>query len=105
MLLKVLKVVRPNHPKKRGAGMLMEKLDAMVKVVTERNFEDMELMNLESHTLANSSTSLVESLAKLVSLPGLVAGSPEFCFACTLIEDPQKRIILDAMPDDYSRIQ
>uniref|UniRef100_A0A803MZC3 Transposase n=1 Tax=Chenopodium quinoa TaxID=63459 RepID=A0A803MZC3_CHEQI len=79
-----------------GSGMLLEKLDAMVKIVTERNMKDMELMNLESQKLDSSSSSLADSLAKLVSLPGLIPGSQEFCFACTLIEDPQKRIILDA---------
>ncbi|KAA3469540.1 PIF-like transposase [Gossypium australe] len=39
--------------------MLMEKLDAMVQVVTEKSIKDMELINLEAHTL-------VDSLAKLL---------------------------------------
>ena len=99
------KYCRPESSKKKGAGLLLDKLDTMVKVVTERSLKDMELMNLEACNLANSSTSLADSLAKLISLLDLVPGSPEFCFACTLIEDPQKRIILDGMPDDYSRIQ
>ncbi|MBA0755701.1 hypothetical protein Gogos_021357, partial [Gossypium gossypioides] len=60
----------------RGLTMLMEKLDAMVQVVTERSIKDMELMNLEAHTLANSSHTLVDSLAKLVSLPGLIPSTP-----------------------------
>ncbi|KAL1814996.1 hypothetical protein ACET3Z_017570 [Daucus carota] len=99
------KYCRPESSKKKGAGLLLDKLDTMVKVVMERSLKDMELMNLEACNLANSSTSLADSLAKLISLPDLIPGSPEFCFACTLIEDPQKRIILDGMPDDYSRIQ
>ena len=85
--------------------MLMEKLDAMVKVVTERNIKDMELMNLKAHTLDDSSYTLVNSLAKLVSMPDLIHGSPEFFFACTLIEDPSKRIVLISMPYDNSRLQ
>uniref|UniRef100_A0A803LBP0 DDE Tnp4 domain-containing protein n=1 Tax=Chenopodium quinoa TaxID=63459 RepID=A0A803LBP0_CHEQI len=64
---------------------------------TERNMKDVELMNLESQKLDSSSSSVADSLAKLVLLPGLIPGSQEFCFACTLIEDPQKRIILDGM--------
>ena len=99
------KYCRPESSKKKGAGMLLDKLDTMVKVVMERSLKDMELMNLEARNLANSSTSLADSLAKLISLPDLIPGSPEFCFACTLIEDPQKRIILDGMLDHYLRIQ
>ena len=64
----------------------------------------MELMNLEACTLDNSSYTLVDSLAKLVSLPGLIPSSLKFCFACTLIEDHQKRIILNGMPNDNSRL-
>lgn len=74
-------------------------------VVTERNVRVMELMNNEARKLVDSSHTLVESIAKLVSIPGLIHGSPEFCFACTLIEDPQKRTILHGIPDDYSRLQ
>ncbi|MBA0672211.1 hypothetical protein Goklo_024478, partial [Gossypium klotzschianum] len=57
----------------------------------------MELMNLKAHTL-------VDSLAKLVSLPGLIPSTPKFCFACTLIEDPQKRTILNSLPNDDARL-
>ncbi|KAL2893159.1 L10-interacting MYB domain-containing protein [Bienertia sinuspersici] len=91
--------------RKGGAELLMEKLDAMVKVVTERNTKEMELMSLEAQTLAESSHTLADSLAKLVSMLGLVPGSPEFFFACTMIEDPQKRILLKGMPDDNTRLQ
>ena len=85
--------------------MLMEKLDVMVKVVTKMNINDMKLMNLEARTLDDSSYTLVDSLEKLVSMPGLIPSSLEFCFACTLMEDPQKRIILNGMLDDNSRLQ
>lgn len=88
-----------------GARMLMDKLDAMGKVVTDRNLKVMELMNLEARKLVESSHTLVESLEKIVSMPDLIPGSPEFCFACTLIEDPQKRTILHGIPDDFSRLQ
>ncbi|KAL2937867.1 L10-interacting MYB domain-containing protein [Bienertia sinuspersici] len=77
----------------------------ILRVVTERNTKEMELMNLESSVHDNSSQTLADSLAKLVSLDGLVPDSLEFSFACTLIEDPQKRIILDGMPNDHARLQ
>lgn len=83
----------------------MEKLDGMVKVVTERNNKEMELMSLEAQTLNESSHTLADSLAKLVSMPDLTPGSPEFFFACTMIEDPQKRILLNGMPDDKTRLE
>ncbi|MBA0560803.1 hypothetical protein Golob_017680 [Gossypium lobatum] len=77
--------------------MLMEKLDVMVRVFIERSIKYMELMNLEAHTL-------VDSLAKLVSLPSSISTTPEFCFPCTLIEDPQKRTILNGLQDDDARL-
>ncbi|KAK8661771.1 hypothetical protein V6N13_091366 [Hibiscus sabdariffa] len=86
-----------------GAALLTEKLDIMVEAKTQRNKRNMELMKLEVH--GDSSHSLADSQAKLVSMPNLIPGSPEFCFACTLIEDPQKRTILHGIPDDTSRLQ
>ncbi|KAK5819831.1 hypothetical protein PVK06_024860 [Gossypium arboreum] len=80
-----------------GSTMLMEKLDAMVQVAIERSIKDMELMNLKARTLVNS-------LAKLVSLPGLIPSTPKFCFACTLIKDPKKRTIHNSLPDDDARL-
>ena len=91
--------------KKGGSGLLMEKLDAMVEVVKERNTKEMELMKLEAQTLTESTHTLADSLAKLVSMPDLIPGSPEFFFACTMIEDPQKSILLHGMPDDKTRLQ
>ncbi|KAL2945210.1 L10-interacting MYB domain-containing protein [Bienertia sinuspersici] len=88
-----------------GVKMLEEKIDALVKVVTERNIKKMELTNLEERKLDDSSQTVADSMARLVSIPGLIHGSPEFCFACTLIEDPQKRTILHGIPDDHSRLQ
>lgn len=88
-----------------GIKMIEEKLDTLVKVITEKNIKKMELANLGEKTIADSSHTVAESIAKLVSLPGLIHGSPEFCFACTLIEDPQKRTILHGIPDDHSRLQ
>ena len=84
--------------------MLMEKLDAMVQVITERNIRDVELIDLEALTLSNSSITLADFLAKLLSLPGLTLCTPEFDFACTMIEDPQKRTILDGLPSDEARL-
>ncbi|KAK8534153.1 hypothetical protein V6N12_047546 [Hibiscus sabdariffa] len=60
-----------------GAALLTEKLDIMVEAITQRNKRDMELMKLEVH--GDSSHSLADSLAKLVSMPNLIPGSPEFC--------------------------
>ncbi|CAO2840892.1 unnamed protein product [Amaranthus hypochondriacus] len=84
--------------------MLMGKLDYMVQVTTEKNIKDVELIDLEARTLSNSSTTLADSLAKLLSLPGLTSCTPEFDFACTMIEDPQKRTILDGLPSDEARL-
>ncbi|KAK8626163.1 hypothetical protein V6N13_133815 [Hibiscus sabdariffa] len=86
-----------------GAVLLTVKLDIMVEAITQRNKRDMELMKLE--VLGDYSHSLVDSLAKLMSMPNLILDSPEFCFAFTLIEDPQKRTILHGIPDDTSRLQ
>ncbi|WCJ24553.1 hypothetical protein M5689_006504 [Euphorbia peplus] len=77
----------------------------MVKVVTERNAKEMELMSLEARSLDDSSPTLADSLSMLVKMPDLIDGSPEFCFACTLIEDVNKRIVLHGMPNDNARIQ
>ncbi|WCJ29493.1 hypothetical protein M5689_011126 [Euphorbia peplus] len=93
------------YGKKGGPAVLMEKMDVMVKLVTERNAKDLELMTLEARTLNDSSHSLADSLAKLVAMPELINGSPEFCFACTMVEDPNKRIVLNSMPDDHTRLQ
>ncbi|CAA0817586.1 Unknown protein, partial [Striga hermonthica] len=41
----------------------------------------------------------------LCTLPDLTATSPEFFFACTMFEDPQKRIIFFGLPDDNSRVE
>ncbi|KAK8555182.1 hypothetical protein V6N13_037453 [Hibiscus sabdariffa] len=86
-----------------GVVLLTEKLDIMVEVITQRNKSDMELMKLEVHS--DSSHSLADSLATLVSMSNLILGSPEFCFACNLIEDPKKGTILHGIPDDTSRRQ
>ncbi|MBA0671276.1 hypothetical protein Goklo_025381 [Gossypium klotzschianum] len=84
--------------------MLMEKLDAMIQVVTVRSIKDTELMNLEACTFADSSHTLVDFLTKLVSLPSLIPSTLKFCFACTLIEDPQKMTILNGLPDHDARL-
>ncbi|KAL2943512.1 L10-interacting MYB domain-containing protein [Bienertia sinuspersici] len=76
-----------------------------IEVIIDTNAKVMELMNLESSLHDTSSQILADSLVKLVSLDGLVPDSPEFSFACTLIEDPQKRIILDRVPYDHTGLQ
>ncbi|GMJ06737.1 hypothetical protein HRI_004342900 [Hibiscus trionum] len=110
MLLGVKSSKVESSKRVRGSTLLLEKLDAMVQVVTEKNIKDMELMNAEarslvksSHSNVESSLTLVDSLSKLVSLSGLVPSTLEF-FSCTLIDDPQKRTILSALPDDNARL-
>ncbi|KAL4272002.1 hypothetical protein GQ457_13G009300 [Hibiscus cannabinus] len=53
-----------------GAVLLTEKLDIMVEAITQRNKINMDLMKLEVH--GHSSDNLVDSLAKLVSMPNLI---------------------------------
>ena len=73
-------------------------------MLMEKNIKDVELIDLEARTLSNSSITLANSLAKLLSLLGLTPCTPEFDFACTMIEDPQKRTILDGLPSDEARL-
>ncbi|WCJ18460.1 hypothetical protein M5689_000809 [Euphorbia peplus] len=91
--------------RKGGDVLLMEKLDSMINVITERKAKDMKLMTLEARTLDDSSHSLADSLAKLLVIPSLIPSSPEFCFACTMVENPNKRILLNGMSDDNTRLQ
>ncbi|KAL2897360.1 L10-interacting MYB domain-containing protein [Bienertia sinuspersici] len=49
---------------------------------------DTNLKRLEEQ-ITDETPSLNDSLVMLVSMPNLENGSPEFCFACTLIEDPR----------------
>ncbi|KAL6583696.1 hypothetical protein OROMI_002985 [Orobanche minor] len=46
---------RTENGRKGGAVLLMEKIDSIVKVVTERNVKDMELMSLQARALDDSS--------------------------------------------------
>ncbi|KAK9033941.1 hypothetical protein V6N11_050121 [Hibiscus sabdariffa] len=55
-----------------GAALLTEKLDIMLEAITQRNKRDMELMKLEVH--GDSSRSLADSLAKLLSMSNLISG-------------------------------
>lgn len=83
-----------------GSTMLMEKLNTKFQVITKMNIKDVELINFKARTLSDSSITLADSLASPILLPGLTPCTPVFDFACTLIEDPQKRIILNGLPSD-----
>ena len=87
-----------------GASLLMDKFESLVDLISQRNVKDMESMNLESQGRGDCSNSLADSLALLLRLPGLVPSSPEFCFACTMIEDPQKSTILSGILTDEARL-
>ncbi|KAL2939224.1 L10-interacting MYB domain-containing protein, partial [Bienertia sinuspersici] len=48
--------------------------------------------------------SVTDAMLKLCSMGDLDSNSPEFYYACTLIEDPKRRTILLEFPDDKKRV-
>lgn len=90
--------------KVRGLTMLMEEMDAIGWVMTTRNIKENELIDLEENTLSDSFITLVNSLTKLLSLTSLTPCAQKFDFACTLIEDSQKRTVRNGFTSDDSRV-
>jgi len=62
-------------------------------------------MNNQSESVDSGTPSVPDALAKICSLPQLDPMHPVFIFACKLIEDPQKTMILFGLPNDDSRVQ
>ncbi|CAH9084758.1 unnamed protein product [Cuscuta epithymum] len=77
---------------------LGDKLDNMMQLIGGRNNTSkgvhMSMMNVMDSMVTPKHGEIIEALAKLCALPDLDPSTPEFYFACTMIEDPQKRCIL-----------
>ncbi|CAH9095579.1 unnamed protein product [Cuscuta epithymum] len=105
------KSARPNHVKKGGMTIFQDMCGGMMEVVAKRNESFNEVTRLMKDMIkSNSSThvseySLGEAMAKLICLDGLSSTSPEFFFACSIFEDPQRRTIFFSLPDHNSRIE
>ncbi|CAH9079102.1 unnamed protein product [Cuscuta europaea] len=78
---------------------VVEEVATSVKNMTNANMS--VLNSMDAHT---SKYSIEDVMAKLCCLPDLDPLAPEFLFACSLLEDPQKRTILFNLPHDESRV-
>ena len=97
--------------------MLYEKLDAMMEVIISekkaredereerREKRQREEMNKKNGSGDDGAPSGPDALAKICALPHFDPLHPVFMFACELVEDPQKRMILFGLPNDDSRAQ
>ncbi|KAL2922727.1 L10-interacting MYB domain-containing protein [Bienertia sinuspersici] len=95
--------------KTRGSVALCEKIDGMVQLVSERNNSTKEFQvamanMMNSMNISAPKYSVTDAMLKLCSMGDLDSNSPEFYYACTLIEDPQRRTILLEFPDDKKRV-
>ncbi|KMT02130.1 hypothetical protein BVRB_9g207130 [Beta vulgaris subsp. vulgaris] len=92
-----------------GSTALYDKIDGMVQLISERNTatKDFQLAMANMMNTMNISApqySVTDAMVKLCSMADLDSNSPKFYFACTLIEDPQRRTILLEFPDDRKRV-
>ncbi|KAJ8423843.1 LOW QUALITY PROTEIN: hypothetical protein Cgig2_000969 [Carnegiea gigantea] len=110
------KSAKTNGPKRiRFAAMMYEKLDTMLEVIIlERKASEREErrekrqrkhMNNKITSGDNGAPSVPDALAKICVLPNFDPMHQVFIFACELVEDPQKRMILFGFPNDDSRVQ
>ncbi|CAH9086741.1 unnamed protein product [Cuscuta europaea] len=87
---------------------LGEKLDSMMQLIGERNNTSkgvhMSIMSVMDSMVKPKDDEIIDALAKLCALD-LDPSTPEFYFACTMIEDPQKRSILLGLPNDKMRVE
>ncbi|KAL2935131.1 hypothetical protein RDABS01_018249 [Bienertia sinuspersici] len=95
--------------KTRGSVALCEKIDGMVQLVSERNNSTKEFQVAMANMMNSMNISapkylVTDAMLKLCSMGDLDSNSPEFYYACTLIEDPQRRTILLEFPDDKKRV-
>ena len=95
---------------KGGIVAIVERNDSMVQIICERNisskaFQAAMVNMLSSMSVNQPKYSKTDANSKLCSMSDFDFRSPEFYYACTLIEDPQKRTILLDLPDDQNRIK
>lgn len=96
--------------KSRGSAALSDKIDGMVQMIAERNnstkeFQVAMVNMMNSMNIATPKYSVTEAMIKLCAMTDLDSTSPEFYYACTLIEDSQRRTILLEFPDDKKRVE
>jgi len=112
------KSAKTNGPKRmRSAAMMYEKLDAMLEVIiSEKKAREVEReerreirqrkeMNNKNESGDNGAPNVPDAFAKICALPHFDPLHPVFMFACELVGDPQKRMILFGLPNDDSRAQ
>ncbi|KAJ8432824.1 hypothetical protein Cgig2_008538 [Carnegiea gigantea] len=102
--------------KKRSAAMMYEKLESMMEAIISekkerdvereaRRIERKERRSKKSVSVKDGTTGVPNALAKICALPHFDPLHPIFIFACGLMEDPQKRMILLGLPNDESRFR
>ena len=119
------KSAKTNGPRRIGSTIMMyEKLDTMLEVIiSEKKAREVEKgerrverlrrrekrqrkkMNNKNASVNDGASSVPDALAKICVLPTFDPMNPVFIFACELVEDPQKRIILFGLPNDDSNVQ
>ncbi|KAJ8443421.1 hypothetical protein Cgig2_024198 [Carnegiea gigantea] len=119
------KSAKTNGPKRMGSVVLMyEKLDTTLEVIIsekkarevgreERRVERLEIREKrKTKQMINKNASgndgppsIPNALAKIYAMPHFNPMHPVFIFACELVEDPKKRMMLFGLPNDDSRAQ
>ena len=107
-----------NSCKKMGsAAMMYEKLDTMLElIISKKKAREVERLerkerrqakeiNNKNASVDDGAPSVPDALAKICALPHFDPVHPVFIFACDLVEDPQKRMILFGLPNDDARAQ
>ncbi|CAA0828292.1 Unknown protein [Striga hermonthica] len=105
-----------NSGKRARVAAIQEMLGGIMQTISKRNHLTEEIttsmknmmslhMDIVKSMKEKSYYDLRDTMAKLCTLSDLTATSPEFFFACTMFEDPQKRIIFFGLPDDNSRVE
>ncbi|VFQ79968.1 unnamed protein product [Cuscuta campestris] len=105
------KNARTSNVKKGKNENIQEMLGGIMDAISKRNESLNEVTTLMKDMIKTTSNAHIskfdigETMAKLCCLPNLSHTSPEFLFACSMIEDPQRRTIFFSLPDDTSRVE
>jgi len=62
-------------------------------------------MNNQSGSVYSGAHSVPHALVKICALPHFDPVHPVFIFACKLIENPHKRMVLFGLPNNDSKVQ
>uniref|UniRef100_A0A803NBU7 Uncharacterized protein n=1 Tax=Chenopodium quinoa TaxID=63459 RepID=A0A803NBU7_CHEQI len=98
------------YKKSRRSAALSDKIDEMMEIIYERNsstkeFQTAMVKMMNYMNIATPKYSVTDAMVKLCSMDDFYSSSPEFYYACTLIEDPQRRTIFLEFPDDKKRVE